>query len=266
MCANHAKCNPEGRCDWTGDYGSYQEHIRACQNIPTRCDLSSTATEQVGSVVVAPERLEGCDELKVGIKAEAPDYVDEVNSVSSETTTEPISIDASEASEASDSDEAKDGFEELSEATTSSESAPVEASKLNELISELVGLKLKEHQQYCEVQDTPVVADSHDDDSSHARFVTQVSLDEATSPSSKKSASKKSKKAKQNQEAAPSNAALRQAAQMAYWQAAQMAQWRQLQAAQVAHWQAAQVRAARLQAAQVQQWRMAQAAWAAQCN
>lgn len=34
MCANSSKCNPDGQCDWIGDYGSYQEHIRLCTNSP----------------------------------------------------------------------------------------------------------------------------------------------------------------------------------------------------------------------------------------
>lgn len=34
MCANHSRCNSEGKCNWTGDYGSYQEHIRCCANTP----------------------------------------------------------------------------------------------------------------------------------------------------------------------------------------------------------------------------------------
>jgi len=33
-CENHPKCNPNGKCDWVGTYGSYQEHIRLCQNAP----------------------------------------------------------------------------------------------------------------------------------------------------------------------------------------------------------------------------------------
>merc|ERR1712187_568873 len=124
----------------------------------------------------------------------------------------------------------------MPETTLTSEPAPEKT--LNQLISELVGLKLKEHQQYCEEKTTSIVADTHNDDSLHAIAVTKLKLDEATSPSNKQSASKKSKKATKKQEIAHSNAAQRQA-QMANWQAAQMTQWRQLQAARVAQWQAA---------------------------
>merc|ERR1712187_873924 len=131
-----------------------------------------------------------------------------------------------EASECSDTDEApispsSDAPEEMPETTMISELAPEESSTLSQLISELVGLKLKEHQQHCEEKTTSIVAGDHKDDSTHAIAVTKLNLDEATSPSSKQSASKKSKKAKKNQEIAHSNAAQRQAAQMASWQAAQ---------------------------------------------
>jgi hypothetical protein len=281
MCANHAKCSPEGQCDWTGDYGSYQAHIRTCQNIPTRCGLSS-APENVATLAVASDKLESYALPQAGGGKEAPEHDIETVSVVSETTVDPISADASEASdsvdpisvdasEASDCDEApmsppNGDYEEMLETASSSEPASVEASTLNQLISEFVALKLKEHQQHCEVKETHAVAESHDDDASHATAMTQLCLGEAASSSNKKSVSKKIKKPKQNQEAAPSNAAQQQAAQMAHWQAAQMAQWRHLQAAQVAHWQAYQARVAHMQAAQVQQWRMAQSALAAQYN
>jgi len=32
MCANHPKVNPEGTCDWIGEYGSYQKHVWQCKN------------------------------------------------------------------------------------------------------------------------------------------------------------------------------------------------------------------------------------------
>lgn len=34
MCKNHPKVYPEGRCDWIGEYGTYQAHIQACENKP----------------------------------------------------------------------------------------------------------------------------------------------------------------------------------------------------------------------------------------
>mmetsp|Transcript_47417 Transcript_47417/g.141556 ORF Transcript_47417/g.141556 Transcript_47417/m.141556 type:complete len:599 (-) Transcript_47417:66-1862(-) len=43
MCANHPKCNPKGHCDWKGEYGRYQEHIRECKNMP-RFSASTSPT------------------------------------------------------------------------------------------------------------------------------------------------------------------------------------------------------------------------------
>lgn len=34
VCGNHPKCCPKGRCNWTGTYGNYQQHIRVCMNLP----------------------------------------------------------------------------------------------------------------------------------------------------------------------------------------------------------------------------------------
>jgi len=34
VCGNNATCIANGQCDWKGDYGSYQEHIRLCKNLP----------------------------------------------------------------------------------------------------------------------------------------------------------------------------------------------------------------------------------------
>merc|ERR1712003_213923 len=115
MCSNHAKCNPEGRCDWTGDYGSYQEHIRACQNVPLRCGLSSTEAEDKDRMAAYSQR---------GVEI-----------VASETTLEPISVDASESSDCSVCEEtfaatSNDNSKEIPEIASSNEPAPVETSSL----------------------------------------------------------------------------------------------------------------------------------------
>jgi len=38
-CANHKACRADGACTWVGDYGSYQEHIRNCSNLPLEVDI-----------------------------------------------------------------------------------------------------------------------------------------------------------------------------------------------------------------------------------
>lgn len=34
MCSNHSQINAEGKCNWIGSYGEYQEHISSCKNEP----------------------------------------------------------------------------------------------------------------------------------------------------------------------------------------------------------------------------------------
>jgi len=207
-----------------------------------------------------------------GVEMEASEDETGIVSVSSETTLEPISVDASESSDCSVCEEtfaatSNDYLKEIPEIASSNEQAPVETSSLSKLIAELVELKLKDHHhhhQNGEDDSSPFAASFHHDTSASASTSCQLNLDEATSPSNNRPSTKGNKKAKQNHRALAVDAAQRQAAQMTQWQAAQMSQWRQLQAAQVAQWQAAQMQVAYMQAAQVHQWRMAQAAWAAQ--
>jgi len=34
VCANNPKFGESGNCNWIGDYGSYQDHVRSCKNLP----------------------------------------------------------------------------------------------------------------------------------------------------------------------------------------------------------------------------------------
>jgi len=43
VCANNAKCSTTGQCNWIGDYGSYQEHICACKNLPIYAEAADSA-------------------------------------------------------------------------------------------------------------------------------------------------------------------------------------------------------------------------------
>merc|ERR1712187_473958 len=147
MCSNHAKCNPEGRCDWTGDYGSYQERIRACQNVPLRCGLSSTEAEDEGRVMGTPRKLDSCDSSQTCVEMGASENETEIVSLASETTLESISVDASESSDCSVYDESfaatsTDHLDEFPEIASSNEPAPAEMSTLNKLIAELVDVKM----------------------------------------------------------------------------------------------------------------------------
>lgn len=46
VCANNPKCDANGNCNWTGDYGSYQEHIRTCKNLPLSDLAPASPTQQ----------------------------------------------------------------------------------------------------------------------------------------------------------------------------------------------------------------------------
>jgi len=45
MCASHHDCNPEGRCNWVGTYGTYQHHVRECTNEAGMPEASPSITE-----------------------------------------------------------------------------------------------------------------------------------------------------------------------------------------------------------------------------
>lgn len=40
MCKNHPKVCTEGKCDWIGEYGTYQTHIQGCENRPVADQIS----------------------------------------------------------------------------------------------------------------------------------------------------------------------------------------------------------------------------------
>jgi len=42
VCGNNPKCNPSGNCNWIGSWGTYQDHIQHCKNLP----LPRTAARQ----------------------------------------------------------------------------------------------------------------------------------------------------------------------------------------------------------------------------
>jgi len=69
-CINHSSCSAGGVCNWTGDYGSYQAHIRECKNEllqePEQTQrvesvaFKSTAIEKA-IVIVEQGELDGAD-------------------------------------------------------------------------------------------------------------------------------------------------------------------------------------------------------------
>jgi len=54
VCANNPKCSINGNCNWSGDYGSYQEHIHVCQNMQIPGYTPSTPASNVPAVKEMP--------------------------------------------------------------------------------------------------------------------------------------------------------------------------------------------------------------------
>mmetsp|Transcript_13071 Transcript_13071/g.46492 ORF Transcript_13071/g.46492 Transcript_13071/m.46492 type:complete len:812 (+) Transcript_13071:118-2553(+) len=53
MCANHPKVRPDGKCEWIGEYGSYQKHALRCKNQPLG-DCSASTTSEVPASLSRP--------------------------------------------------------------------------------------------------------------------------------------------------------------------------------------------------------------------
>jgi len=49
VCANNPKFGESGNCNWIGDYGSYQDHVRSCKNLPIYDCLTSIHSLQEAS-------------------------------------------------------------------------------------------------------------------------------------------------------------------------------------------------------------------------
>jgi len=59
MCANHPKVQPDGKCDWIGEYGSYQKHIWSCKNAPATDTSTCNSTEAPGHRASVDSESEG---------------------------------------------------------------------------------------------------------------------------------------------------------------------------------------------------------------
>lgn len=58
VCVNHVKVRRDGKCDWVGEYGSYQKHALLCQNAPVAASEgarpASTPERPVPALVAEP--------------------------------------------------------------------------------------------------------------------------------------------------------------------------------------------------------------------
>lgn len=254
VCANHPTCNSDGKCTWSGEYGSYQDHIRCCQNVPMQVNDAAVSPEQAN---IEPEET-FIDTLAENFQAQQIE-----SDVAEEAVNAPAPIDEQPTTPSSD-------------------------LHLTELIGSLLELKPGSKAPESEAEDARST-DASDDaglvESSDAETVEHAEAVSAEgnldiSPETRETQAKtaaKSPKATKNpakkdvskEAVAKQQAQMTKAAQAMQWQ---MAQYQQAAQAQAAYWQIAQAQqmaqaqAFQAQVAQWQQAQMAQANYAAQMH
>lgn len=301
-CSNNVNCRKGGKCDWTGDYGSFQQHIGCCKNEPSFQDTdlqldapcppladdswASDDAEDSASTQTPTGASASADEVSIEDEEQLEQACEDAPE---QFQTEPKSADVSTCHEI----------------TCIAEQPDEEEPSLASLIGALLTLRVNEKSGHepeggfeipepsleavDETLQSQVLAPSPPVDSE--------SVEAASSPrvegmSARKKEQKTARKAQNNQQKAELNEAEAQTqvaamaahlkAQQAQWQAtcAVQAQWQKAQAAhavQAAQWQAAQATrfahsaktpAQKVYAAQVAQvaHRAAQLAWSAQAQ
>lgn len=171
MCANHSRCNSEGNCNWTGDYGSYQEHIHLCTNTPL-AQFGNETMNPADTPNPAPEATRTSDYVK------NEDYALEVETTASEQSEH---VDTESASES----ENADGSESISDSEhANSTNHPQEVVISGDRVS---------CQEHCveahEVEETPLADLIADDihlrakEACHAQEIAkEAHVDESTPP------------------------------------------------------------------------------------
>lgn len=258
ICANNPKCSASGKCNWVGDYGSYQDHIRLCQNLPIP-DSSAPPAEDM----VCDAECESWD-----CKGELPEH--------------PASVECGEAPSVHSSKDEDEAVE-----------PEVVDTSLSGLIGALVSLELQqtkddsrpriESDDTCSTCAEVEASASEAGSSEHvpspvASDMGKRVLDEDFgSDASQSRAPQASKKPESKKDVPPGNMWAQQSAMAAQWQMAQLraaqyqaaqyqaAQYQAAQYAQMAQWQHAQQAAyaahvSQLQAKQALQWQKARAA------
>lgn len=262
VCGNNAKCTANGQCDWKGEYGSYQEHIRLCKNLPL---FGPSPPAEEAAVAATIEAV-----------AEVSDMpVESVQTSSALVTSIPHVSEAIEIEETPFEESALPAEEVLG-------SQPQEVDTLAGLIGAL--LELHPNDQHLKVAEdesedtcsTDAASQSEQVESGSASsdaesgevlqaynaadFQAQAS---SISPSAKRRQAKRqaAENAKKAQEAKITQAAQAQA-QARQWQAAVAHQ----QAAQCQWQMAAQLQAAQVQAARIVQWQQVKAGYMQQAQ
>lgn len=255
VCGNNAKCTANGKCDWRGDYGSYQEHIRVCKNLPLFGP--SPPAEEAPAVAT----LEGAAEV-------SHTSVESVQMSSELDTSISYVPEAVEIEESPFEDSALPAEEDL-------DGQPQEVDTLAGLIGALLEFqpnddKLKvaedESEDTCstDAASEQVESGSASSDAESGEVLQAYNAVEFQPPTSSISPSAKRRQAKRQaaehakkaQEAKIAQAAQAQA-QARQWQAAVAHQ----QAAQCQWHMAAQLQAAQVQAARILQWQQVKAGY-----
>jgi hypothetical protein len=269
ICANHSKCRKGGRCDWEGDYGSYQEHIRHCSNEPCHalapaCPAPLASSAEVAEASAVETFASDADITDVQGHAVAKTFSDtsctassfgDCDATASETESEPAEGSKAELV-------LEDvGSPEISSAVPvvagSAEASGPDAD-LCSLIAQLVELKATAVPMQLEQQPEQQLA-------SYPAAVppSQPTLQSKNSGNSKQGAKPKHAQPKRSQESLAAAQCQAQATELRALQAQAQAQAKMTQAAQAvyaAQWQAAW----QMQAVRTMQWQQASMAYAGQ--
>jgi len=262
MCANHSRCNPDGNCNWIGDYGSYQAHIHSCANTPLAqfekqpsngADIPDP--DPTGIATSSDVKLEDSAQDVETTASESSEHVD-LESVSwSENASIP---DHPEVFVSSGKGERCPGSGSDCEEPVV-ESHEVESKSLTSLIADLISLRVKAScpdQEVAEetlpVEVTHAAAAAPETDSVSSTLNADAAPFEPTKAKKVPKTKRISKEVPRNIHVCPTDDM--QAAAMQYRaaqaQMAQMAYLHRLRSAQIAHYQAAYLQAHQMSLAQ----------------
>jgi hypothetical protein len=267
VCANHSKCRKGGRCDWEGDYGSYQEHIRHCSNEPCHAlasacpaPLASSAEAAEASAVETFASVSGNIDVQGHLVAKT--FSDTSCTASSFGDCEATSETESEPAESSKAELVLEDISgpDITGVPVSAGSAEASGpdADLCSLIAQLVELKATAVPMQPEQQPEQQLA-------SHPAVLPspQPTLKSKSSGNSKQGAKPKHAQPRRSQESLVAAQCQAQATELRAQQAKAQAQATATQAAQAvyaAQWQAAW----QMQAVRTMQWQQASMAYAGQ--
>jgi len=141
MCANHSRCREDGKCDWTGEYGSIQAHMRGCKNEPLGKPLAAKESRSSAqSQPVAEDSASARGSETEAPSSSIPSRKNTADSEGSSCSSEGAAPDA-----AAVVDESPDAAAFEPEALPpAAESKP---ASLTDLLRQLVDLKVQSYEQ-----------------------------------------------------------------------------------------------------------------------